>query len=400
MEELSDGEIVWVKVSNSWWPGEVMGAERLTEEFLSSLRKKPLAVVKFFQEDTYEYVKNPSFIFKYNCPRKAEFLRKGMEQCRAKMKHMETFPEDVMYAERMTGGDPNIVNSVDFLPQKKERYSGLFQESRTPAAKVKGNQKGKSMNLTDTSTPTTPARRPAHEVRILPQSEVGETSSACHSEAVTSCIASFLSPSIAPPQTYRCYKCNYSANRQNLIVLHTKHCRATGAVGVATSASTTPATAPTRSIALNIRSPLDDTTEEEETVPPAIVVSEGRSKRASNQVKEHAVVVTAPKQTAPRGRGGRTPKQTVTTVSNRRNRRGQVVKHENEELRAEDAEDTSFVEITGPTEAHKADHHQRSEPEKESSSKHEPGMGKRTHWTPFVLTGERSEEKKTQFCRV
>lgn len=51
-EELSDGDIVWVKVSNSWWPGEVMGSSRLTEEFLSSLRKKPLAVVKFFQEDS------------------------------------------------------------------------------------------------------------------------------------------------------------------------------------------------------------------------------------------------------------------------------------------------------------------------------------------------------------
>lgn len=28
-----------------------------------------------------EYVKNPNFIFKYNCPRKHEFLRKGLGWC-------------------------------------------------------------------------------------------------------------------------------------------------------------------------------------------------------------------------------------------------------------------------------------------------------------------------------
>uniref|UniRef100_A0A182LV53 PWWP domain-containing protein n=1 Tax=Anopheles culicifacies TaxID=139723 RepID=A0A182LV53_9DIPT len=148
-DELSDGDIVWVKVSNSWWPGEVMGDSRLTEEFLSSLRKKPLAVVKFFQEDSYEYVKNPNFIFKYNCPRKNEFLRKGLEQYRAKMKHMEKFPADVMHAERVTGGDPDIVNSTDFQPQKKERHSGLFQDGRSPAGKGKG--------------PKAPSRRDSYE---------------------------------------------------------------------------------------------------------------------------------------------------------------------------------------------------------------------------------------------
>lgn len=36
----------------------------------------------------------------------------------------------------------------------------------------------------------------------------------------------------SPSQVYHCYKCNnYSANRQNLIMLHIKHCRATYAIG-------------------------------------------------------------------------------------------------------------------------------------------------------------------------
>lgn len=39
---------------------------------------------------------------------------------------MEKFPADVMHAERATGGDPNIVNSNDYLPQKRESYAGIF----------------------------------------------------------------------------------------------------------------------------------------------------------------------------------------------------------------------------------------------------------------------------------
>lgn len=54
------------------------------------------------------------------------------------MKHMEKFPADVMHAERATGGDPDIVNSTDYLPQKKERHSGAFQDGRSPAGKGKG----------------------------------------------------------------------------------------------------------------------------------------------------------------------------------------------------------------------------------------------------------------------
>lgn len=48
----SDGAIVWVKLGNLWWPGEVRSANRLPDGLLSSLRKEPFAVVKFFQENT------------------------------------------------------------------------------------------------------------------------------------------------------------------------------------------------------------------------------------------------------------------------------------------------------------------------------------------------------------
>lgn len=51
-EVFYDGDVVWVKYKNFWWPGEVCGETRLPDGILESLRKKPIAVVKFFQEDT------------------------------------------------------------------------------------------------------------------------------------------------------------------------------------------------------------------------------------------------------------------------------------------------------------------------------------------------------------
>lgn len=47
-----DGDIVWVKLGSCWWPGEVVGTEKLPPDLLPSFRKPPIAVVKFFQEDS------------------------------------------------------------------------------------------------------------------------------------------------------------------------------------------------------------------------------------------------------------------------------------------------------------------------------------------------------------
>lgn len=73
-----DGDIVWVKFSSLWWPGEVHGESRLPPDLLKSLRKMPIAVVKFFQENAYEYVTTINHIYRYNCIRKNEFIKKGL----------------------------------------------------------------------------------------------------------------------------------------------------------------------------------------------------------------------------------------------------------------------------------------------------------------------------------
>ncbi|XP_035899750.1 mucin-19 isoform X2 [Anopheles stephensi] len=348
-DELSDGEIVWVKVSNSWWPGEVMGESRLSEEFLSSLRKKPLAVVKFFQEDSYEYVKNPNFIFKYNCPRKNEFLRKGLEQYRAKMKHMEKFPADVMHAERVTGGDPDIVNSTDFQPQKKERYSGLFQEGRSPTT-PKGGTKGlkEKSNTPSTKSHAMPVsfgsgRKTVHEVRILAQpSSVSTTDSEPGAAALPerrdgSLAAAAPSVSSSPGQVYHCYKCNnYSANRQNLIILHIKHCRMSCTVtggGLSASSSTMPPMASARKVS---REKVNESAEEEDLNLDIKTDHSRRSLPMSSKGKPFettpisSVQLTVPFKDEPssekrtRG-GGRKPIETQKQkkIARRRNKRDQ-----------------------------------------------------------------------------
>ncbi|XP_038122222.1 titin isoform X2 [Culex quinquefasciatus] len=250
--EYADGEIVWVKLSYCWWPGEVLAGSRLTDEFLSTLKRRPLAVVKFFDEDSYEYVKNTNFIYKYNCSRKHEFLRKGLEQYRAKNKHMVKFPADVMQAERATGGDPNIVNSTEFLPQKRESYADIFSSDKSKGGKGKasattprGGSPKKAPAISPSKIiPVIPVRK--HEVRILGQasspSGIASRSSlgGCPSTPNNSSLNASTSSSVgepgssalsnvsaaSPSQIYHCHKCGFESSRQNVIVLHTKYCRA------------------------------------------------------------------------------------------------------------------------------------------------------------------------------
>lgn len=47
----NDGDIVWVKLGAMFWPGKVKDVDKLPEEILSGLRKKPIAAVQFFDEE-------------------------------------------------------------------------------------------------------------------------------------------------------------------------------------------------------------------------------------------------------------------------------------------------------------------------------------------------------------
>lgn len=47
-----DGEVVWVKWGNVWWPGEVYVSSRVPPDMVASLKKPVIAFVKFLQEDS------------------------------------------------------------------------------------------------------------------------------------------------------------------------------------------------------------------------------------------------------------------------------------------------------------------------------------------------------------
>lgn len=60
---------------------------------------------------------------------------------RAKKRNMEKFPEDVRIAEEKTSGDPDIVDSEEFQPEKKPNIANIFGD-QTPKMK-KGVGRGR-----------------------------------------------------------------------------------------------------------------------------------------------------------------------------------------------------------------------------------------------------------------
>uniref|UniRef100_A0A336LHP3 CSON001313 protein n=1 Tax=Culicoides sonorensis TaxID=179676 RepID=A0A336LHP3_CULSO len=194
----TDGDVVWVRLSNSWWPGEVVDESKLPEGLLASLKRQPIAVVRFFQESTFEYVYSIDKICLYNNQRKHNFIKKGLEGFRAKKKFMETFPEDVAIAEKMVNGDPDIINSEEFQPtskSKKDTWNDIF---------VDPNKKQKTPKKDNSETPgqITYHRNSDHEVRILEQANAIATTPTSNQ--------------------YKCRVCTFSTNRMNVFILHNK----------------------------------------------------------------------------------------------------------------------------------------------------------------------------------
>ncbi|XP_050349727.1 uncharacterized protein LOC126773140 [Nymphalis io] len=247
-----DGDIVWVKLGSCFWPGEVVGFEKLPPDLLPSFRKPPIAVVKFFQEDTYEYVKSLSSIFKYNCSRKNEFINKGLYMYRTKHGHMEKFPEDVIRAETAVGGDIRILTRDEFQETKKESYAGLFGEpSKKSPGSIKKGKSGKG-RLADSSKLSTPIRKfkekTNYKVHILlqgsktliqPNENVSTPStSRAGSEPLEMAekteenknemtekqqnVSTLSTPTMSSSGIYACHACQFTTTRLNVLILHNK----------------------------------------------------------------------------------------------------------------------------------------------------------------------------------
>ncbi|XP_041980927.1 titin-like isoform X2 [Aricia agestis] len=237
-----DGDVVWVKLGSCWWPGEVVGPDKLPPDLLASFKKPPIAVVKFYQEDTYEYVKNHNSIFKYNCSRKNEFIKKGMYMYRNKKGNMEKFPDDVVRAEVAVDGDKDILTREEFQEEKKESYAGLFGD---PKKNYDTAKKGKSSK--GRVSETTPIHRLRHKsdykVHILvqntksPRQSTETAPSPSTSRAGSEPLDSTpqqeskpqseekpvnSTPIASTPGTYACHSCNFITTRLNVLIMHNK----------------------------------------------------------------------------------------------------------------------------------------------------------------------------------
>jgi len=238
-----DGDVVWCKCGGLFWPGEVKGLSSLPEEIREGFLRTPLVVVKFFDEDGYEFVLNENNIHPYNCLKKTDFILKGIARFRSKVKEGKTdgwfakFPKDVVHCEKLTGGNPNILDEPPFAEKKEPKvdYSKIFadpaveqkkQKTKTPskpdikkeATLANGvvKSKKKSDNSPKTKTPKITHPRflkggSDHKVRILAQ-----PSTPFHFNT------EFLDDSVKQSPVYNCPMCDFTASRVNVVVMHTK----------------------------------------------------------------------------------------------------------------------------------------------------------------------------------
>lgn len=229
-------DIVWVKLSNVWWPAEVQDESKLDEDVTGGLKKKPLAIVKFFDEDLYEYPKNLNQIYRYNCLRKDEFIKKGLDLWRAELSrdipyNMKKFPQDVQVAEEKTGGNPNYIDDPKFLPEEKFDYREKF--GLKPLKKIK--EPGRSL----TPLPKQPRKTstPSPKVTFSTPLSVPSTSRALGSERKTPNSAKKSRSLSTPPSILKdplkhrnkeelicsyfpCVFCNYSCKRISNAIYH------------------------------------------------------------------------------------------------------------------------------------------------------------------------------------
>ncbi|XP_057339187.1 serine-rich adhesin for platelets-like [Microplitis mediator] len=219
--KYEDEEVVWVKLGACWWPGQVTGYEKLPEDIKIEFDKKGLiAAVKFFQEDKFEYVKNLQQIYKYNCKKKDDFIKKGFDKYRSKTKegssYMDKFPQDIVMAEKLTNGDPNILRTPKFSPEEKPDISYLFGGDKKVSKKKKDKDDRKSFSAISPERKITHPRfrGPSdHEIRIRANQYSSSSQPSTPDEKIPS---------------YNCPLCSFTSTRVNVLISHNRSHRSTG----------------------------------------------------------------------------------------------------------------------------------------------------------------------------
>lgn len=151
---------------------------------------------------------------------------------------MDKFPTDVMLAEKLTDGDPNILSSPIFKPIEKPNYKYIFGEEKSLPGKTPVRKRGKSINEPSgdiwsdkrerKNSLTSPSHNlKAHNVSSSPRQithpRFTNTSSENQHEVRIRQQPTFHSrPDIIETPNYKCHTCSFTTNRLNVIVLHNK----------------------------------------------------------------------------------------------------------------------------------------------------------------------------------
>ena len=76
------GEVVWVLASKrlGWWPAVVQKLETLKPDLKGDVTDATIAVVKFLNEDNYQFILDQTMISAYNSGQKKEYIALGMSK--------------------------------------------------------------------------------------------------------------------------------------------------------------------------------------------------------------------------------------------------------------------------------------------------------------------------------
>jgi len=239
-ENFKAGAIVWSKCGSHFWPGTILDFNSLDEEIREDFPegKEPLFVVKFFDEDGYEFLKNDKNLYPYNCEKKEEFIKKGVVKNRAEVKAgaknswFAKFPQDIVRCEKLTNGDEKILEKDPYVERKEEKvdYKAIFGDSNeklTPAgakrkaeATLKSGASPKKKVKEAAVTPSRPISHPRfkpggeqHNVRILEQ-----PTSSMHLDLQKK----EESKAASANSGMKCSLCDFTATRINVLIMHTK----------------------------------------------------------------------------------------------------------------------------------------------------------------------------------
>merc|ERR1711997_1326338 len=174
------GNVLWIKFGQLHWPAEVLAFDSLPQTIKDDFKDRmaPKVVAKFFDEDGYEFYDDDKNLIDYNCPKKEDFIKKGIVRCRQKTKEgskedwVTKFPNDIVKAEKVIGGDVNILEKDPFVERKEPKisYKDIFgtpddgkkgKKKGKDTDSPKGKQKGNSLKRKSSASPvtTTPKNR-------------------------------------------------------------------------------------------------------------------------------------------------------------------------------------------------------------------------------------------------